>query len=124
MPVSERPFSDRLMEAAARIDELPSNEVARLLIRAAVRLRLAQSGTRVEHIPVAAYHLLRRLSREAVPTASLHGREDEALISFLLTRHLAEASPDGSMLTITAEGEELGTIADELNIVRLRPNAG
>jgi hypothetical protein len=108
-----RAFSDDLLQAAARIDELPREEVARLLVKAAIRLRvIQQTGGRLEHIPVAAYHLLRRVSRGSIPIASLHSRDDEAAVSYLLTRQLATASPD-HWLTITDTGEELGEIAKE-----------
>jgi hypothetical protein len=106
------------MEAAARVDELPHSDLARLLVKAAIRLRLAENNTRLEHIPVSAYHLLRRLSREAVPLESLFGREDKGLIDFLVTRKLASHGTDGASLLITPEGEELGTIADERRFPR------
>jgi hypothetical protein len=108
-----RPFSDELLEAAARIDELPADTIARLLVKAAVRLRVIQhTGAKLEHIPVAAYHLLRTISRSALPIASFHGRDDDEAAHYLLTRQLATTSEAG-MLTITAAGAELGEIADE-----------
>jgi hypothetical protein len=112
-PEPQRPFSDDLLEAAARIDELPSDAIARLLVKAAIRLRvIQQTGVKLEHIPVRAYHLLRSISRSALPVASLHGRDEEEAVRYLLTRHLATHSATG-MLTITPAGEELGEIADE-----------
>lgn len=109
-----RPFSDVLLEAAARVDELDRSELARLLMRAAIRLRLVDRvALSLEHIPVAAYHLLRRLSHGPVPVAALHGREDQGLVSFLVSRELAVLDNDGTTLEITPVGEELGSIADE-----------
>lgn len=107
-----RPLSDRLMEAATRIHELQPEEVARLLMKAAIRLRVIdRAGPKLEHIPVYAYHLLRRLSREVVPLSTLFGQEDEAAVNFLLSRELA--AMDGRSLAITPLGEEVGEIADE-----------
>jgi hypothetical protein len=109
----KRPFSDRLLEAAMRIDEFSHPELAKLLMKAAVRLRvIAHTGARLEHIPVYAYNLLRQISRAPVRLATLHGREDKAAVSYLLTRRLAEMAP-GDLLTITTAGEELGEIAEE-----------
>lgn len=108
-----RPFSDELLEAAARIDELPSGAIAKLLVKAAIRLRvIQQSGAKLEHIPVSAYHLLRSISRSALPIASLHGRDEKTAVQYLLTRELATRTATG-MLAITPAGEELGEIADE-----------
>ncbi len=39
---AKRPLSDRLLEAAARIEELPLEDAARLLMKAAIRLRVVQ----------------------------------------------------------------------------------
>jgi hypothetical protein len=112
-----RPFSDVLLEAAARVDELDRTELARLLMRAAIRLRLVDKvALSLEHIPVAAYHLLRRLSHGPVAFAALHGREDEDLVGFLVSRDLAVLSEDGTTLAITPVGEELGSIADERSL--------
>lgn len=108
-----RPLSDRLLEAATRIDELPHADLARLLMKAAVRLRTVRQTTRLEHIPVYAYHLLRRISRGPVALATLFGQDDESALRYLLTRQLAEASADGALVCITDAGEELGEVADE-----------
>ena len=108
-----KPFSDQLLEAAARVDELSRDELAKLLMKAAIRLRVLQTvGPKLEHIPVYAYHLLRRISQEPVNLATLFGRENEAAVKFLVSRDLAGKSKDG-FLTITAAGEELGEIANE-----------
>lgn len=102
------------MEAAARASELSHEEVARLLEKAATRLRVVQqTGIKLEHIPVYAYHLLRRISHGPVSAATLFGREDEEAVVFLLSRELVARSDDGNLLKITATGEELGEIADE-----------
>src|SRR5690606_36154771 len=101
-----RPFSDDLLQAAARIDELPQTEVARLLVKAAVRLRgIQQTGVKLGHIPVEAHHLLRNTSRSPVLSSTIHGRTAEEALRFLLTRQLATVSGEG-MITITAAGEE------------------
>ena len=109
-----KPFSDQLLEAAARVDELSRDELAKLLMKAAIRLRVLQTvGPKLEHIPVYAYHLLRRISREPVDLSSLFGRENEEAVKFLMSRDLASKSDDGLVLKITAAGEELGEIANE-----------
>lgn len=109
-----KPFSDELMDAAARVAELPQEEVARLLMKAATRLRVVQqTGIKLEHIPVYAYHLLRRISHGPVAAETLFGREDDEAVAFLLSRGLIARSDDGGFLKITATGEELGEIADE-----------
>jgi hypothetical protein len=109
-----RPLSDRLLEAAARVDELPHADLARLLMKAAIRLRAVQhTGARLEHVPVYAYHLLRRITRGPVRAASLYGDDDNAAMSFLLSRDLITRSPDGAVLAVTAAGDEIGEIADE-----------
>ncbi len=109
-----RPLSDRLLEAATRIDELPRDDIARLLMKAAIRLRVIdQAGPKLEHIPVYAYHLLRRLSQEVVVVSTLFGQEDEAAVDFLVSRELAERGTGGRQLFITRLGQEVGEIADE-----------
>ncbi|MEO5806718.1 hypothetical protein [Devosia sp.] len=113
-PIKPRTFSDQLMEAAARVGELPNEEVARLMMKAAIRLRVVQeTGIKLEHIPVAAYHLLRRISRGPVAASDEMGHDEEQAVGFLLSRDLIVKSDDGSQLSITAAGEELGEIADE-----------
>lgn len=112
--ISSKPFSDQLMEAATRAHELPREELARLLVKAAIRLRVVQqTGIKLEHIPVYAYHFLRRISQGPVKTATRMGLEDRDAVQFLLSRDLISKSEDGSLLVITPAGEELGEIADE-----------
>jgi hypothetical protein len=107
-------LSDMLMDAALRVDELPSAEVARLLMKAAIRLRvIQQAGAKLEHVPVYAYHLLRRIAHDEIGTATLFGQEDEAAMAFLLSREMIEIAGDGKTLIITQAGAELGEIADE-----------
>jgi hypothetical protein len=113
-PPGRKPFSAQLMEAAARVDELPHEQLASLLMKAAIRLRIIQTtGAKLEHIPVYAYHLLRRISHRPVEITTLFGREDAAAVDFLLSRDLVTKSEDGRYLKITSAGEELGEIADE-----------
>ncbi len=110
----KKPLSAQLMEAAARVDELPHDHLARLLMKAATRLRVIQtSGSKLEHIPVYAYHLLRRISHRPVEISTLFASADEAAVAFLLSRDLVTRSDDGRYLRITSAGEELGEIADE-----------
>jgi hypothetical protein len=109
-----RRFSDELLEAAARVDELPREDVARLLMKAAIRLRvIQQAGAKLEHIPVAAYDLLRQLARHPIKVADLYGRPSQGALDFLISRQLAERSADGAFLMITTAGNELGEIAEE-----------
>jgi hypothetical protein len=109
-----KPFSDQLMEAAARVDELSRDELARLLMKAAIRFRVMDAtGIKLEHIPVYAYHLLRRTSHAPVEVATLFGQEDEGAVAFLLSRGLVTKSADGKLLQITTAGNELGEIAEE-----------
>jgi len=116
MPSSEekKPLSEVLMDAALLIDEMPPELLSQLLMKAAIRLRvIQQTGVKLEHIPVYAYHLLRRLSRSPVAAGTLHGQQDSDAVAFLVSRDLARLSDDGQTLSITAAGEELGEIADE-----------
>ena len=109
-----KPFSDILMDAALRVDELPAEELSRLLMKAAIRLRvIQQAGATLEHIPVHAYQLLRRIALGSVPRTALFSRADAAAIEFLLSRELISKSDDDETLMITEAGEELGEIADE-----------
>ena len=87
-----RAFSDLLLEAAGRVEEIPPDELGRLLYKAAVRLRVVQVvGVRLEHIPVSAYHLLRRLAEQPLSLRALTGREVKAAVAFLTSRGLAAA---------------------------------
>jgi hypothetical protein len=64
--------------------------------------------SRPEHIPVYAYHLLRRLALDEVDGRTLHGIADEDAVQFLLSRGLA--SREGGLLTITEAGKAIGEI--------------
>lgn len=109
-----RPFSDTLLEAAGRVGEIPPDELARLLYKAAMRLRVVQViGVRLEHIPVSAYHLLRRLAEQPVSIRGLAGRDQEAAVRFLTSRGLAALDDEQGQLVITPSGQEIGEIADE-----------
>jgi len=102
------------MEAAGRVEEMPHDELARMLYKAAVRLQAVQVvGIRLEHVPVSAYHLLRQLAEGPVALRSLAGRDGATAVDFLVSRGLAE--PDGRKqhLAITPAGKEIGEIADE-----------
>jgi hypothetical protein len=114
MMPNKTPLSAQLIEAAERADELPREHIAKLLMKAAIRLRVIETaGSKLEHIPVYAYHLLRRISHAPVEVSTLFGKEDEAAVAFLLSRELVTRSADGRFLRITTAGEELGEIADE-----------
>jgi hypothetical protein len=111
---SPRRFSDDLLEAAARVDELSRDDLARLLMKAAVRLRvIQQAGPRLEHVPVAAYELLRRLAERPLRLAGLHARSDRTALEYLVSRQLAELSAEVEFMMITVAGSELGEIAEE-----------
>lgn len=69
------------------------------------------SDQQLEYVPIQIYHVLRRLSQGAISTNSMHGREDEGLVQFLLSRGLA-VEIDG-MLHITVAGTAIGEIEDE-----------
>jgi len=65
----------------------------------------------VEHIPVYAYHRLRRLSISPIALASLFGTDDEGAVFFLVSRGLATRIDD--TLAITEGGRSIGGIAPE-----------
>lgn len=65
----------------------------------------------LEYIPVRAYHVLRRLSREAITTESMHGFENIGLVQFLVSRGLAVDL--NGVLAITAAGKAIGEIKDD-----------
>ena len=109
-----RPLSDRLLEAAARVDELPRDDLARLLMKAAIRLRaVQQTGARLEHVPVYAYHLLRRIAQAPIDKSILYGQDDRTAVAFLLSRDLIRYLDDETTIAVTPAGEEIGEIADE-----------
>jgi hypothetical protein len=76
------------------------------------RPRPSRSAT-LEHIPVHAYELLRRVSEARLPVDTLHGRQDEYGLEFLLSRGLVEKTGDGGFFELTVAGSELGEIAAE-----------
>ncbi len=63
---------------------------------------------RPEHIPVYAYHLLRRLAQSPIPLRSLFGSEDEGAVFFLTSRGLAARR--GSDLISLGAGHAVGEI--------------
>ncbi len=63
---------------------------------------------RLEHIPVYAYHLLRRLAKDPIPLRSLFGSEDEGAVFFLTSRGLAERR--GTDLVSLSAGHAIGEI--------------
>lgn len=72
---------------------------------------LAPHEGHLEHVPVRAYHVLRRLSRGAIPTDSMYGVEDRGLVDFLVSRGLAVEVD--RKLKITVAGRAIGEIEDE-----------
>ena len=64
---------------------------------------------RIEHIPVYSYGLLHALHRGPIAVQALYGTDNEAAVTFLISRELAERTDD--MLTITRAGRSLGEIA-------------
>ena len=65
----------------------------------------------VEHIPVYAYHLLRRLSTSPIALPSLFGTDDEGAVFFLVSRGLATRIDDN--LVITEGGKSIGDVAPD-----------
>ncbi|AKR56438.1 hypothetical protein GCM10011321_03090 [Youhaiella tibetensis] len=65
----------------------------------------------LEHVPVDAYYLLRRLGQGPVPLTDLYGIRDEGLVDFLITRGLAVR--DSDELLITEAGRGMGEIEEE-----------
>jgi hypothetical protein len=74
-------------------------------------------STRPEYVPVASYHLLRRLAEGAVETATLFGADDRYAVKFLTSRKLARLS--GTLLTITRGGRAIGEVAEERHQIAL-----
>ena len=110
-PASE-PTRDRLVHQ--HVEELPRAGLDRLLMKAVTRRPAPQvTSDRREHIPVYAYHLLRRVAQNPVPVVTLFGREDDAALAFLLSRGLVTVGAGDDRVGITAAGEELGAISDE-----------
>lgn len=72
---------------------------------------VAPHDGQLEHVPVRAYHVLRRLSQGSIPTDSMHGVEDRGLAAFLVSRGLAVEV--GGKLKITVAGKAIGEIEDE-----------
>ena len=63
----------------------------------------------LEHTPVQAYFVLRRLAQSSIETKTMHGFSDQGLVQFLISRGLAVEN-DG-VLSITAAGRAIGEIA-------------
>lgn len=61
-----------------------------------------------EHVPVYAYHLLRRLGQGPVELSTLYGSDDEGAVFFLVSRGLAERAA-GNLL-ITFVGRRIGNV--------------
>ncbi|HVX82463.1 MAG TPA: hypothetical protein VHB23_13905 [Devosiaceae bacterium] len=62
----------------------------------------------LEHIPVYAYHLLRRLGVGPVALTSLYGTDDEGAVFFVVSRGLA--TREDNNLTITPAGRSIGEV--------------
>lgn len=106
------PLADRLRAAAGRLDTLTAPQLRQLLRSAATELEAAAAPGRArEHVPVYAYHLLRRLERGPVSIGLLHGIEDEGAVSFLVSRGLARVA--GPALVITPAGGRVGEVEPE-----------
>lgn len=63
-----------------------------------------------EHIPVDAYHLLRRLNRAPISLQSLQGVDVEAAADFLVSRRLARRR--SVELVITRAGRGVGQVPE------------
>ena len=70
---------------------------------------IGESSDVLEHTPVQAYFVLRRLAQSSIETKTMHGFSDEGLVQFLISRGLA-AENDG-VLSITTAGRAIGEIA-------------
>lgn len=104
-------LAHKLIAAARSIGDMQPDEIAGLLLQAAIRLKApVQSDAKLEHIPVHAYYLLRQLSQRPVTMHSLHAADDRAAVEFLLTRGLAVKSEDKLMLQETDAGQVVGEI--------------
>jgi hypothetical protein len=73
----------------------------------------AETSEVLEHTPVQAYFILRRLAQSPIQVSTMHGFSDEGLVQFLLSRGLA-VDKDG-VLSITAAGRAIGEIAANPN---------
>ena len=65
----------------------------------------------LEHVPVASYHLLRRLDEGTINVATLFGTDDGYAVQFLTSRGLALLK--GTVLRITESGRAIGEVSDE-----------
>ena len=72
---------------------------------------LGESSDVLEHTPVQAYFVLRRLAQSSIEVSTMHGFSDEGLVRFLISRGLAVEN-DG-VLSITTAGKAIGEIATE-----------
>ncbi|MHA6731591.1 hypothetical protein [Devosia sp. A369] len=68
-------------------------------------------STGLEHTPVQAYFVLRRLAHDPIEVSTLHGFSNQGLVHFLISRGLA-VEADG-FIAITAAGRAIGEIADD-----------
>jgi len=97
----------RVQAAVDAIDRAIADEFA----LAADEARDAPPQGALEHIPVHAYHLLRRLAADTLSLTRLGGVEEAGAVQFLLSRGLAEQL-DGS-IKATAAGRAIGEVSDE-----------
>lgn len=65
----------------------------------------------LEHTPVEAYFVLRRLAQGPIETKALFGFNNEGLVQFLISRGLA-VQRNGT-ISITGAGRAIGEIADD-----------
>jgi hypothetical protein len=70
-----------------------------------------ESSDVLEHTPVQAYFVLRRLAQSSIEIRTMHGFSDEGLVRFLITRGLAVEN--NGVPSITMAGRAVGEIAAE-----------
>lgn len=71
------------------------------------------SAGSLEHTPVEAYFVLRRLAQAPIEAKALFGFSNEGLVQFLISRGLAVQT--NGTVSITGAGRAIGQIADDRN---------
>ena len=65
----------------------------------------------LEHTPVEAYFMLRRLAQSPIETRALFGFSNEGVVQFLVSRGLA--AEENGMVSITGIGRSIGEVPDD-----------
>ena len=75
-------------------------------------LGLGKTATEsLEHTPVEAYFILRRLAQAPIETKALFGFSNEGMVQFLISRGLA--AEENGMVLITGIGRSIGEVPDD-----------